>query len=151
MAKNYRPSPAFRVANTFVGALLRRGIRLGENVLLTVPGRTSGQPRTTPVTILKWGSERFLQSPFGEVDWVRNLRAAGRGTLTRGRRVEEVAVVELSPAEAAPVYQGTLASFPAPVRARFGVAPGAPLAAFEEEARHHPMFRLVRPSTAAGR
>ena len=88
MAKTYRVNPAVRISNAVVAALLRRGVKMGSNTLLTVPGRKSGQPRTTPVTILEWNGERWLQSPFGEVNWVRNLRAAGRATLSRGRRVE---------------------------------------------------------------
>ncbi len=74
MAKTYRVGPAVRMSNALVAALLRRGVKVGSNTLLTVPGRKSGQPRTTPVTILEWNSKRWLQSPFGEVNWVRNLR-----------------------------------------------------------------------------
>ncbi len=87
---------SFVISNAIVAALLRRGVKIGNNALLTVPGRSSGEPRTTPVTILEWGGERWLQSPFGEVNWVRNLRAAGRGTLTRGRHHEPISVVELT-------------------------------------------------------
>ncbi|HEU0115997.1 MAG TPA: nitroreductase/quinone reductase family protein, partial [Thermomicrobiales bacterium] len=73
MAKTYRVGPFVRIANAFMTTLLRRGVEAGGNVLLTVPGRKSGEPRTTPVTILTWRGERYLQSPFGEVNWVRNL------------------------------------------------------------------------------
>jgi deazaflavin-dependent oxidoreductase (nitroreductase family) len=151
MAKTYRVTPFVRVSNAIVSTLLRRGVKMGGNVLLTVPGRTSGQPRTTPVTILEWGGERWLQPPFGEVNWVRNLRAAGRGTLTRGRRAEPVTVVELSPAEAAPVFKGTLASFPSMARAHFDVTPDSSLEAFEREAPRHPMFRVVAATSTTVR
>lgn len=151
MAKTFRVTPFFRAGNAVVGALLRRGVTIGGNVLLTVPGRTSGQPRSTPVTVLEWGGERFLQSPYGEVDWVRNLRAAGRATLTHGRRAEPIAVVELSPAEAAPVFKGVLPSFPSLVKTYFDVTPEAPLEAFEREAARHPMFRLVAAAPAPDR
>jgi deazaflavin-dependent oxidoreductase (nitroreductase family) len=143
MAKTYRVGPVVRVSNAIVVALLRRGVKMGSNTLLTVPGRKSGQPRTTPVTILEWNSERWLQSPFGEVNWVRNLRAAGRATLTRGQHVEPISVVELSPAEAAPVLKGTLASYPSLIKGYFDVTPDSPLKAFEREAPRHPMFRVV--------
>ena len=111
--------------------------------MLTVPGRKSGQPRTTPVTILEWNGERWLQSPFGEVNWVRNLRAAGRATLTRGRREEPISVVELPPAEAAQVLKGTLASYPSLIKGYFDVTPESPLEDFEREASRHPMFRVL--------
>jgi len=144
MTKTHRIGPGFRIANAVMTALLRRGVKAGSNVLLTVPGRKSGQPRTTPVTILEWNGERYLQSPFGDVDWVRNLRAAGRATLTRGRRTEPVAAVEVSPAEAAQVYKATIASYPALIKGYFDVTPESPLADFEREAAlRHPMFRLV--------
>ena len=144
MAKTFGVNSVGRIANAVMTTLIRRGVRIGGNVLLTVPGRTSGEPRTTPVTILDWNGERWLQSPYGEVNWVRNLRAAGGGTLTRGRHVEPIVVVELTPAEAAPVYKGTLATFPSFIRNYFDVTPESPLEAFESEARRHPMFRLVQ-------
>lgn len=143
MAKSYHVGAAVRISNAVVTALLRRGVKLGGNVLLTVPGRTSGEPRTTPVTILEWNGERWLQSPFGDVNWVRNLRAAGRATLTRGRDVEPISVVELSPAEAAPVFKGTIASYPSLVREYFDVTPESSLEAFAAEAHRHPMFRVL--------
>ena len=145
MAKDFQSSRMFRIGNAITSGLLRLGVKLGNNVLLTVPGRKSGVPRTTTVTLLERDGQRWLQSPFGEVNWVRNLRAAGRATLTRGRRTEEVLAIELSPAEAAPIFQWVLAtvSVPGPIRAYYAVTPESPLAAFEAEARRHPMFRIV--------
>ena len=147
MAKTYHVGSFVRISNALVAALLRRGVKIGNNALLTVPGRSSGEPRTTPVTILEWGGERWLQSPFGEVNWVRNLRAAGRGTLTRGRRREPISVVELTPAEAAPVLKGALASFPTFIKSYFDVTPDSPLEAFEAEAPRHPLFKVVSRET----
>jgi deazaflavin-dependent oxidoreductase (nitroreductase family) len=146
MAKTYHVGPAVRISNGIVAALLRRGVKIGRNTLLTVPGRKSGKPRTTPVTILEWNGERWLQSPFGDVNWVRNLRAAGQATLTHGRRVEPISVVELSPAEAARVLKGTLASYPSLIKGYFDVTPESPLEDFEREAPRHPLFRVI-PAT----
>jgi deazaflavin-dependent oxidoreductase (nitroreductase family) len=143
MAKTYQVGTFVRFSNAIMTTLLRRGVKMGGNVLLTVPGRTSGEPRTTPVTILEWNGERLLQSPFGDVNWVRNLRAAGHATLTRGRHIEPVRVVELSPAEAAPIFKGTIATYPSFVRQYFDVTPESPLEAFEAEAPRHPMFRIL--------
>ena len=143
MAKTYRVTPFVRVSNAIVAALLRRGVKIGSNALLTVPGRTSGEPRTTPVTLLERDGEVWLSSPFGEVNWVRNLRAAGRATLTRGGRSEPISAVELTPAEAAPVLKWALASIPSFLRAYFDVTPDSSLDAFEQEAPRHPIFRVV--------
>jgi deazaflavin-dependent oxidoreductase (nitroreductase family) len=73
--------------------------------LLTAHGRRSGTPRSTPVTLVEKGSNRWLVAPYGEVSWVCNARASGQITLSRGRRLETVAIVELVPAEAAPVLK----------------------------------------------
>ncbi|HEV2580480.1 MAG TPA: hypothetical protein VGT44_06470 [Ktedonobacteraceae bacterium] len=57
-------------------------------------------PRTTPVAIVELNGQRLLSGAFGEVDWVRNLRAAKEATLQRGRRPEHIVVDELSPVSA---------------------------------------------------
>lgn len=58
---------------------------MGPDVLLTVPGRKTGLPRTTPIAIGEIAGRQWLLSPFGDVDWARNLRAAGRATVRSGR------------------------------------------------------------------
>jgi deazaflavin-dependent oxidoreductase (nitroreductase family) len=87
---------------------LAAGVPMGPDVLITVRGRKSGLPRTSPVTICENSGRRGLSSPFGEVNWVRNLRAAGRATITVGRRKEEV-TAELGPTEAAEFIRDVLA------------------------------------------
>lgn len=87
------------ILNPVAKALLGAGLPLGANALVTVRGRTSGEPRTTPLAIIGVGGRRWVWSPWGEVNWVRNLRAAGRATIAvRGLR-EEVTASELDPAE----------------------------------------------------
>lgn len=86
--------------NAIAKPLLALGVPMGPDILLTVRGRRSGMPRTTPVTICDHGGRRGFISPFGETNWVRNLRAAGRGTICFGRRREEIRAVELSMDEA---------------------------------------------------
>jgi deazaflavin-dependent oxidoreductase (nitroreductase family) len=82
---------------------------MGPNVLITIPGRRTGRPRSTPITIIESAGRRGLISPFGETDWVRNLRAAGRATIRHGRRREDVTAVELRPTEAAAFIRDVLA------------------------------------------
>ena len=131
-----------RLGNAFTTLLLKRGVNMRTNVLLTVPGRKSGTPRTTPVTVIEYQGGRYIQSPFGDVDWVRNLRAAGSATLTRGKHAETVSSIELSAEEAAPVIKSALAIAPAMIRAYYDVSPDAPLPELVREARRHPTFRL---------
>ena len=70
--------------------LLAAGVPLGFNGLITIRGRKSGLPRTTPVAIIAVAGRRWVWAPWGEVHWVRNLRAAGRATITLRGRKEEV-------------------------------------------------------------
>lgn len=95
--------------NPIAKLLLAAGVPMGPDVLLTVRGRKSGLPRTTPVTVCENDGRRGLISPFGETDWVRNLRASGRATIAIGRRKEEVTALELGPTEAAAFIRDVLA------------------------------------------
>lgn len=95
--------------NPIARLLLAAGVPMGPDVLLTVRGRKSGLPRTTPVAICECDGRRGVISPFGEVNWVRNLRAAGSATISVGRRSEEVTAVELGPEEAAAFIRDVLA------------------------------------------
>jgi deazaflavin-dependent oxidoreductase (nitroreductase family) len=75
--------------NPLFGRLLRAGLPLGPNGLLTVRGRRSGVPRTTPVAIVERDGRRWVVGTFGEVNWVKNLEAAGEATLElHGHRLE---------------------------------------------------------------
>jgi deazaflavin-dependent oxidoreductase (nitroreductase family) len=79
--------------------LVKSGVPLGPNGLITIRGRTSGEPRTAAVAIIKVSGRRFIWAPWGDVNWVQNLRAAGQATLTVRRKKEEVRAVELDAAE----------------------------------------------------
>jgi deazaflavin-dependent oxidoreductase (nitroreductase family) len=142
MANTYRASLLGQVFNTVVTGLIRLGVPMGPMALLTVPGRKSGQPRTTPIAILDHEGQSFVLTPYGAVNWVRNLRAAGGGTITRRGRSEQIAAVELDPKDAAPVLKAALQRAPKFLLSYFDVPPSASLEEFEREAQHHPVFRL---------
>ena len=142
MAATYRLTPARRAANRVVRLLLKLGLMPGPTYLLTVPGRRTGRPLSTPVTLVEEGGLRWLVAPYGEVPWVRSARAAGRVTLTRGRRAEMVSLRALSAAEAAPVLRRYVTRVPI-TRPYFDVTPDSPLTAFEAEAARHPVFALT--------
>jgi deazaflavin-dependent oxidoreductase (nitroreductase family) len=133
-----------RIVDAIVQRLLRLGLRIPPMVLLTVHGRRTGRPRTTPVGLLEDAGHRYLFSAFGEVNWVRNLRAAEIAVIARGRQRETLRAVELSAEEAGQVLESILKSpkFGRVVRPYFPVAPDAPLTAFVREARRHPVFEL---------
>lgn len=130
-----------------VRTLLRTGIPLrgyggAQMYMLAVRGRKSGEPRSTPVALMERDGNRYLFAPFGIVDWVRNLRAAGVADLVRGRRVEHVRAEELPVAERALLIRWLVESGNQ-IAKNFGVPAGSPLAAFEEAAHVHPVFRII--------
>jgi deazaflavin-dependent oxidoreductase (nitroreductase family) len=75
--------------------LLAARVPMGFNGLITIRGRKTGQPRTTPVAIIEVDGRRWIWAPWGEVHWVRNLRASGRATVTIRGRKHEVRATEL--------------------------------------------------------
>ena len=145
------------VLNPLIRRLIGAGLPFGPNVLLTVRGRTSGLPRTVPVAILELDGRRFVQSPFGEVNWVRNLRAAGEAVVSKGGEREEVVAIEVPPEAGGPILRDALAPYLnsrilAPVVGRFlGYHAHAILAEYVAEARQHPLFELRSRATASSR
>jgi deazaflavin-dependent oxidoreductase (nitroreductase family) len=133
--------------NGIAERLIRLGIPLGPNTLLTVRGRRSGQPRTTPVAVVEADGRRWVSSPYGEVQWVRNLRASGEGVIGAGRRQETVRAVELDRAEAERFFAEVLGPEvrrSAVGRWLLGSVLGAPEIAEDPRgaAERHPVFEL---------
>lgn len=86
-------------ANRLVVALQRAGLVIGPICLLSVPGRRSGRMRTTPVSPLTVGGQRYIVAVFEGARWVENAKAAGWGVISGGRKRERVDLVELPPEE----------------------------------------------------
>ncbi len=104
------PGKADRRFNRLAAWLTRRGISLAGSRVLAVPGRRSGEVRTTVVNLLTVDGERYLVAPRGTTQWVRNLRAAGgAGELRLGRRREAFHAVEVADADKLPVLRAYLA------------------------------------------
>ena len=74
-------------------------------MVLTVPGRKSGKPRSTPITPFTVDGKRYVVGGFPGADWVRNARAADVATLTQGKRTERVHMVELPADDARPLLR----------------------------------------------
>src|SRR5262249_42039154 len=131
--------------NAFAAAMLRAGLPMGPMILLTVRGRKSGQLRTQPLALLEHDGQRLLIGSFGPVNWVQNLRVAGEGILTRRGGSEQVKVVELPPAEAAPILKWALGTAAGAffTRGHYEVSADSSLAEIEHEAPHHPVFRII--------
>jgi deazaflavin-dependent oxidoreductase (nitroreductase family) len=118
---------------------------MGFNGLITIRGRKSGLPRTTPVAIIEVGGGRWVWAPWGEVQWVRNLRAAGRATITVRRRREEVTATELDPTERVGYFRDVLGPLARsiPFGVRFiRIVDGVDLDDPVEAAEGRPVFEL---------
>ncbi|BBH67489.1 hypothetical protein ACTI_41740 [Actinoplanes sp. OR16] len=96
-------------ANRVVRGLNRLGLRLGTIHVLTVAGRRSGVPRPTPVSPLTLSGHRYVVAGLPEGDWARNVRAAGRGELSAGRRSVPVTLHEVQDPQ---VKQRVMRAFP---------------------------------------
>jgi deazaflavin-dependent oxidoreductase (nitroreductase family) len=138
----YRKSLWRRALNALVRPLATAGLTGPRTHLLTVPGRASGKPWSTPVSIVRLGDERWLVAPYGDRSWVKNARAAGQVELRRGRRRERLGVEELMPAEAVPVlreyYRASRVT-----RSFFAVTLDSSAEEWLADAPRHPVFRLL--------
>jgi deazaflavin-dependent oxidoreductase (nitroreductase family) len=150
MATTNQPPAFVRVGNAVTLTLLRAGFKLVgpflffgsyPMYLLTVRGRKSGQPRTVALAIMQRDGKRYVGSPYGIVDWVRNLRAAGEAMLTRGRRSEMIRATELPPEQAAPIIRAEIQSGN-PFMRFYGVTAESSCAELERAAAGHPLFML---------
>jgi deazaflavin-dependent oxidoreductase (nitroreductase family) len=97
-----------RILGRILKFLLVAGMPMGPNRLVTIRGRKSGLPRTTPLAIIEVGGRRWVWAPWGEVQWVRNLRAAGRATIAVRGRKEGVNATELDPAQRVGFFRDVL-------------------------------------------
>jgi deazaflavin-dependent oxidoreductase (nitroreductase family) len=127
--------------NKVVAVLTNLGISLMGSRVLSVRGRKSGEWRSNPVNLLVLDGQRYLVAPRGHVQWVRNLRAGGDGTLRVGRKVEPFRAEELADADKPDVIRLYLKKWAWEVGAFFGddvradssterllqVAPGVPV------------------------
>ena len=93
-ARGTRP-PGLNLGNRVIIGLQRLGLAFGPMHLLTVPGRKTGKPRTTPVSVAAVGGVRYLVQAFPRAAWVANARAAEEGILSRGRNRSKVRLVLL--------------------------------------------------------
>ncbi|SRR6266567_3774633 len=142
MARTYRPRLIGRIRDSVMTFMLRKGAAPPGLYLLTVPGRKTGIPRTTPVAPVQDREGRWLVAPFRPGGWAQNARAAGQVTLSRGRAAETFTATEMGPAEAAPILRRYLAEHPRAVGAYFDVGKDSALADYAAEAPRHPVFRL---------
>jgi deazaflavin-dependent oxidoreductase (nitroreductase family) len=110
-------------------------MRLRMIPTLAVRGRTSGEWRTVSVNVLELDGQRYLVAPRGDTQWVRNLRATGRGELRRRGGVESFRATELPDSEKPRVIEAYLARWGYQVKRYFEALP---------DPTDHAVFRIDR-------
>ena len=108
-------------------------MRVGMIPTLAVRGRTSGEWRIVPVNVLELDGQRYLVAPRGDTQWVRNLRATGRGELRRRGSVEPFRAIEIPDNEKPRVIEAYLARWGYQVKGYFKALP---------DPADHPVFRI---------
>jgi deazaflavin-dependent oxidoreductase (nitroreductase family) len=170
--RNRMAGRMLRIFNPITRRFISAGLPTGApNVLLTMRGRRSGKLRTVPIGMIELDGRSFVQSSYGEIGWVANLRSDGEATVTHpdGRRIP-VQAVELSPEEGGAVLRHALQRFrrsrvlraligphfrpPIGVLWRLRLRVDDTLEEYTAEARRHPLFELrptdpARPSSSA--
>jgi deazaflavin-dependent oxidoreductase (nitroreductase family) len=137
-----RPNRFARLQNRTTAIAFAAGIVPKRAAALEIPGRRSGRVISFPVAIADFEGERYLVSMLGKnVNWVRNLQAAGgRAVLRHGRR-ESVHLEEVEPGARAPILRRYLQVAPG-ARPHVPVDRKAPLAEFAQIAADYPVFRI---------
>jgi len=124
--------------------LQRLGIAFFSFHVISIPGRRSGQMRTTVVSPFTVDGRRYLLS-FGQLDWVRNARAARRAIISRARKQATVALIEIQPPESRAIVREFPRQIPAGAQffVRMGlVAKPAGPDEFESAAGQLALFRI---------
>jgi deazaflavin-dependent oxidoreductase (nitroreductase family) len=100
-----------RIARPLGRLLLRLGVPMGPDALMTIRGRRSGSPRTVAVAVVSIDGRRWVIGAYGNVNWVHNLRAAQQAVIHGGRRRERVSAAEVRRDEAEAFYRDLLPSY----------------------------------------
>jgi deazaflavin-dependent oxidoreductase (nitroreductase family) len=138
------PTKSTAMFNSMVAGLTRMGISVYGSRVLYVRGRKSGEWRSTPVNPLSLEDQRYLVSPRGQTQWVRNMRAAGGGELRVGRRVERFTATELPDDAKPPVLREYLRRWKFEVGMFFeNVTPDSPDEKLLEIAPGFPVFQIT--------
>jgi deazaflavin-dependent oxidoreductase (nitroreductase family) len=123
-----------------------------RTLTLEVRGRKTGKPIHVSLSRTDYAGDQYFVSLAGEVDWVKNVRAAGGKAVIVSRKRTPVQLMEIPPEERAPVllayvqkraftHSGAQAS-----RHFFGLGPNPTLSEMEKIAGRYLVFRIEHRS-----
>ncbi len=139
-AKTYERTATRRLINAVAGTVARLGMSSRTGVITTT-GRSSGEPRSTPVDLTTVEGHLHVVGIYGPRAWVLNLRANPACTIQARGGLTACTAVELSAAEGAPVLRAYLEASKL-VRDYQDVGPDASPEAMEAAVADRPVFRL---------
>lgn len=143
MYRGQRPNWIARTLNRVGATVASMGITSNIMVTLETTGRTSGRTISQPMVMVVVDGKRYLVSMLGEnVNWVKNVRAAGGKAALRSGSREEIQLEEVPADKRAPILKAYLKRAPG-ARPHIPVDKDAPLADFEKVAADFPVFRVV--------
>ena len=130
--------------NKLVAGLTNLGVSVMGSRVVSVQGRKSGEWRSNPINLLVVDGQRYLVAPRGHVQWVRNLRASGNGSLRVGRRVELFRAEELTDGDKPDIIRTYLKKWAWEVGAFFGddVRADSPIETLLQVAPGVPVFKI---------
>src|SRR6202022_3531973 len=106
-------------------------------------GSANGPAAVNCLNLHVENERRPLVSPYGQVGWVENARAAGGRARIKSRgRTEDVRLQELPPTQSAPILKYYAEHFKV-VAPYFDAKPGDPVERFAAEADKHPVFEVL--------
>lgn len=142
MAKTDRRSVGTRLIDSLFRVMTGLGLGASYRHILTVPGRSTGRPYSTPVDIITIDGERWLVAGYGPANWVRNVRVAGEATLSRGRHSHRFKVEEVEATDAVPVLRKYIGEIRV-TRPYFDATPDSTDDEITAELPRHAVFRLI--------
>jgi deazaflavin-dependent oxidoreductase (nitroreductase family) len=139
-----KPTNSTQFFNNVVARMTKMGVSVWGSRVLSVRGRKSGEMRSTPVNLLTVDGQRYLVSPRGHSQWVRNIRVVGEGELRVGRRVERFVPTELADADKPAILRAYLKRWKFEVGVFFdGVDATASDEKLLEIAPGYPVFKIA--------
>ncbi|MBA2775707.1 MAG: hypothetical protein H0U31_03125 [Chloroflexia bacterium] len=143
---HYQKPPFFltKVANpTMMKRVKLFGMDKTGVEILTIKGRRSGNPGSVPVNPLEFEGKTFPVCSRGETEWVRNLCAAGTGTLEKEGKRTVFSVTETLNAEKPPILKDYLRRWEKDAGSYFGLGAGATLEQLAEVASKHLVIEIA--------
>lgn len=139
----HRPAKFTQWMNRSFSWLAGLGLTPSDTVAVEVRGRRSGEARANVVTSVEVDGARYLVSPRGNAEWVRNVRAAGGEAVIRHRGRKRVRLEEMPVEQRPPIIKAYLGKTWRATQQHIEVDRNAPVEEFARIADRHPIFRIT--------